>query len=107
MTDTGNDIAGKMCEVDGIGLHYRTDGERSKPCLVLSNSLGTDLSMWDAQAAALAGDFLSCATTRAAMAGRPAAVRRSASSGWDWTWWHCSTSSILPVPPSAAFPWAA
>ncbi|MGF6118805.1 3-oxoadipate enol-lactonase [Janthinobacterium lividum] len=57
MTDTGNDTAGKMCEVDGIGLHYRTDGERSKPCLVLSNSLGTDLSMWDAQAAALAGDF--------------------------------------------------
>ncbi|WP_409027156.1 3-oxoadipate enol-lactonase [Janthinobacterium sp. SUN098] len=57
MTQIGNDTAGKTCEVDGIGLHYRTDGERGKPCLVLSNSLGTDLSMWDAQAAALAGDF--------------------------------------------------
>jgi 3-oxoadipate enol-lactonase len=57
MTHTGNDTAGKTCEVDGIRMHYRTDGERSKPCLVLSNSLGTDLSMWDAQAAALAGDF--------------------------------------------------
>jgi 3-oxoadipate enol-lactonase len=57
MTQIGNDTAGKTCEVDGIGLHYRTDGERGKPCLVLSNSLGTDLSMWEAQAAALAGDF--------------------------------------------------
>ncbi|PHV17523.1 3-oxoadipate enol-lactonase [Janthinobacterium sp. BJB1] len=57
MTHTGNDTAGKTCEVDGIGLHYRTDGERGKPCLLLSNSLGTDLSMWDVQAAALAGDF--------------------------------------------------
>ena len=53
----GNDIVGKTCAVDGIRLHYRTDGERGKPCLVLSNSLGTDLSMWEAQAAALAGDF--------------------------------------------------
>jgi 3-oxoadipate enol-lactonase len=57
MTQIGNDTIGKTCDVDGIGLHYRTDGERGKPCLVLSNSLGTDLSMWDAQAAALAGDF--------------------------------------------------
>lgn len=29
-------------------LHYRVDGERG-PWLVLSNSLGTDLSMWDPQ----------------------------------------------------------
>ena len=57
MTHTGNDTAGKTCEVDGIGMHYRTDGDRAQPCLILSNSLGTDLSMWDAQAAALAGDF--------------------------------------------------
>lgn len=57
MTQIGNDTVGQTCKVDGIGLHYRTDGERGKPCLVLSNSLGTDLSMWEAQAAALAGDF--------------------------------------------------
>ncbi|WP_332860818.1 3-oxoadipate enol-lactonase [Janthinobacterium svalbardensis] len=57
MTHTGNDTAGQTCEVDGIDLHYRTDGDRAQPCLVLSNSLGTDLSMWQAQAAALADDF--------------------------------------------------
>ncbi|MGJ7918829.1 3-oxoadipate enol-lactonase [Massilia sp. LXY-6] len=38
-------------------LHYRTDGDPARPCLVLSNSLGTDLGMWDAQAAELAADF--------------------------------------------------
>ena len=43
--------------LDDGRLYYRTDGDRGKPCLLLSNSLGTDLGMWDAQAAALAGDF--------------------------------------------------
>ena len=43
--------------LDNAHLHYRTDGERSNPCLLLSNSLGTELSMWDAQASALAADF--------------------------------------------------
>jgi len=38
-------------------IHYRTDGERRRPALVFSNSLGTDLSMWQAQANALAEHF--------------------------------------------------
>src|SRR3546814_13210425 len=37
-------------------LHYRIDGERG-PWLAFCNSLGTDLSMWDAQAEALSGSF--------------------------------------------------
>jgi len=37
-------------------LHHRVDGD-SGPWLVLSNSLGTDLTMWDAQAAVLAREF--------------------------------------------------
>lgn len=40
-----------------IRLHYRSDGDRTLPCLVLSNSLGTDLHMWDAQVARLASAF--------------------------------------------------
>jgi len=44
-------------QVDDVRLHVRTDGDPARPCIVLSNSLGTDLSMWDAQAAALARDF--------------------------------------------------
>lgn len=38
-------------------LHYRSDGDPSHPCVVFSNSLGTDLSLWDAQAAAVAPDY--------------------------------------------------
>ena len=39
-------------------LHYRIDGPQGdKPWLVFCNSLGTDLQMWDAQAAALSRDF--------------------------------------------------
>jgi len=46
-----------MTFAEHLGLHYRTDGDAARPCLVLSNSLGTDSSMWDAQTAALADDF--------------------------------------------------
>jgi 3-oxoadipate enol-lactonase len=40
-----------------VNLHYRSDGDAAHPCVVLSNSLGTDLSMWDAQAAELSRHF--------------------------------------------------
>lgn len=43
--------------VDGTDLHYRMDGTRGAPVLVLSNSLGTDLSMWEPQMAALRPHF--------------------------------------------------
>jgi 3-oxoadipate enol-lactonase len=44
-------------DIEEARLHYRTDGSAGAPCVVLSNSLGTDLSMWDAQAAALASEY--------------------------------------------------
>lgn len=34
---------------DGVRLHARVDGEAGAPPLLLLNSLGTDLSMWDPQ----------------------------------------------------------
>lgn len=43
-------------QIDDVRLHVRTDGDPAWPCVVLSNSLGTDLSMWDPQAALLARD---------------------------------------------------
>ena len=43
--------------LNGAMLHVRCDGDRSRPAVVLSNSLGTDMSMWDAQAALLATRF--------------------------------------------------
>ena len=44
-------------DLNGSTLRVRCDGERGRATVVLSNSLGTDLSMWDAQAAVLATRF--------------------------------------------------
>jgi len=42
---------------NGISINCRIDGPEGAPWLVLSNSLATDLTMWDAQARALSGSF--------------------------------------------------
>lgn len=44
-------------ELANVKLHYRIDGDESKPVLVLSNSLGTSLAMWRPQVAAFAEHF--------------------------------------------------
>jgi 3-oxoadipate enol-lactonase len=38
-------------------LHYQLDGPAEAPVLILSNSLGTDLHMWDAQVSSFAEHF--------------------------------------------------
>lgn len=43
-----------VAPVAGAHLHYRFDGDRAAPVVVLSNSLGTTLDMWEPQAAVLA-----------------------------------------------------
>jgi 3-oxoadipate enol-lactonase len=42
---------------EGVRLFHRFDGPASAPVLLLSNSLGTSLEMWDAQMPAFAGRF--------------------------------------------------
>jgi 3-oxoadipate enol-lactonase len=42
MTDSFFDLA-------GVRFHYRVDGDERAPAVVLSNSLGTDLTMWEPQ----------------------------------------------------------
>src|SRR5262245_2688092 len=44
-------------KANGITFNCRIDGKRCAPWLVCSNSLATNLSMWDDQAAALADRF--------------------------------------------------
>ena len=43
--------------IDGCRIAWRSDGPSEAPVLVLSNSLGTAMAMWDEQVAALAGSF--------------------------------------------------
>jgi 3-oxoadipate enol-lactonase len=42
---------------DGVRIAHRFDGRPEKPVLVLLNSIGTDLHMWDGQVPALAERF--------------------------------------------------
>jgi 3-oxoadipate enol-lactonase len=42
-----------MSASDGCSIHYRFDGEEGAPVVMLSNSLGSDLSMWEPQMDAL------------------------------------------------------
>lgn len=42
---------------DGVRLAYQVDGSADAPALVFSNSLGTDLRMWDDQVVALRPHF--------------------------------------------------
>lgn len=44
-------------KANGITINCRIDGPEGAPWVVFSNSLMTDLSMWDEQAAALSADF--------------------------------------------------
>ena len=40
---------------DGARIHYRLDGPEGAPWLMLSNSLGTDMGLWERQMPALGG----------------------------------------------------
>ena len=42
---------------DGIELYCQTYGDQSKPALIFSNSLGTNLAMWQPQVEALKSNF--------------------------------------------------
>ncbi|MEH6415940.1 3-oxoadipate enol-lactonase [Pseudomonas sp. CGJS7] len=52
MTALSHTLAG-----DGVRIAYRFDGDAAKPVLMLSNSIGTSLHMWDAQIPALTRHF--------------------------------------------------
>jgi 3-oxoadipate enol-lactonase len=44
-------------KANGIDINYLLEGPEGAPCVIFSNSLATDLTMWDDQAAALEGRF--------------------------------------------------
>jgi 3-oxoadipate enol-lactonase len=47
----------QFIDLNGIVIHFRTSGDASRPALVFSNSLGTDLRIWDRVASAFVEDF--------------------------------------------------
>ena len=46
-----------LADIRGVAINYEVSGNESRPWLTFSNSLATNLHMWDEQAAALAEDF--------------------------------------------------
>src|ERR1700740_1464355 len=42
---------------DGVRLYWRMEGEPERPALLLLNSIGTDLGLWDRVAPHLLADF--------------------------------------------------
>ena len=46
-----------MIDADGCPIHVAIDGRESGPTVILSNSLGTTIKMWEPQLAALADHF--------------------------------------------------
>jgi 3-oxoadipate enol-lactonase len=46
-----------FAEIGDVRIRYQWDGPENAPVVLLSNSLGTDLTMWDAQAAAWSKKF--------------------------------------------------
>jgi len=44
-------------KANGITFNYQIDGAQDAPWLIFSNSLATNLAMWDEQARALSGPF--------------------------------------------------
>ena len=50
-------MSGRVVDADGCPLYVRVDGQETAPPLMLSNSLGTDLHLWDAQVLEWAKSF--------------------------------------------------
>jgi 3-oxoadipate enol-lactonase len=46
-----------VLQIDDAHIHYELSGPQDAPPIVFSNSLGTDLAMWDLQVGALSNEF--------------------------------------------------
>ena len=92
---------------DGCSIHVEVEGPERAPVLMLSNSLGTDLHMWDEQVAPFTQPSAWSATTAAATANPMCPRAPTPWRGSAATWSACSTGSALPRSIGAACRWAA
>lgn len=94
-------------EALGMNTHVAMSGPANKPVLVLSHSLGTDLSMWDSQIDAFAKHFRVLRYDTRGHGGPAFQPARTPSSRWGETCLRSSTSWGLRVASSAASRWVA
>ena len=74
---------------DGCPINFEVEGPQNAPVLILSNSIATNLHMWDDQAPMFSKQFRWCATTAAATA---SPARRRAPIRWRCSAATCSRS---------------
>ena len=53
LKDAAQEAIKPFLDAPGFRLHYELEGDPANPALLLSNSLGADLAMWDFQMSAL------------------------------------------------------
>lgn len=87
-------------------LNYLLEGPAGAPVLVLSNSLGTDLHMWDVQLPALTRHFQVLRYDTRGHGQSLVTEGPTALSNWAATCWLCSTRWISPRRISVGCPWA-
>lgn len=88
-------------------LNYSLEGPAGAPVLLLSNSLGTDLGMWDTQIPALTAHFRVLRYDTRATAPRWSPPDRTPSASSAPTCLPCSMPSSCRACISAGCPWAA
>ncbi len=54
---SGVETSRKWVSLPGVRIHYKMSGQPAQPVIVFSNSLGADLTMWNAQVAELSRHF--------------------------------------------------
>jgi pimeloyl-ACP methyl ester carboxylesterase len=101
------DLFMPFATLNGIKLHYQLDGDAALPVLVLSNSLGTSLAMWDPQIPELSKHFRVLRYDTRGHGQSEVTPGPTPSPSSAATSSRCSTSSTSSKRTSAASPWAA
>ncbi|MEJ0097559.1 MAG: hypothetical protein WDM84_06000 [Bauldia sp.] len=92
---------------NGIRLNYRVEGKSGAPWVLMSNSHGTNLTLWDELAESLASRFQILRYDQRVTAQRPRRRRLTRSPSLSRTRWGCSIISAWRRLMSWASRWAA
>ena len=97
----------RKIQVGDIVLNTHVEGRSDAPWVTFCNSLATDLSMYDAQAAALAGDYRILRYDRRGHGGSEAPMGPTTGTRWSTMLLAFGMLSVSRNPIMSVCPWAA
>ena len=97
----------RKIQVGDIVLNTRVAGRSDAPWVTFCNSLATDISMYDAQAAALAGDYRILRYDRRGTADLKPPMGPTAGTRWSMMLLAFGMLSVSRNPIMSVCPWAA